>query len=63
MGAHIHQENLPWGRMVIHAKQHRESKRTQSVGPIETKKPQKKAPRPARQRKSGEASHTLGLLA
>ena len=28
MGAHTHKENLPWSKMVIHTKQHRESNRT-----------------------------------
>ena len=40
---------------MIHAKQHRESKRPQSVEPIETGNHKEKAPRPAKRRKIGEA--------
>ena len=36
MGAHLHQENLPSSKMLNQAQQRRESKKTQSVEPIET---------------------------
>ena len=54
MGAHIHQENLPWNKMLHHAKQHCETNNTK-CRTHRNGKPRKKAPRPAKRRESGEA--------
>ena len=66
MGADIDQENLPWSKVLNHAKQRRESKITQSVKPIETGNRGKgrldtPGGKKARRRKGGH--HTLTLLA
>ena len=63
--AHIHKKNLPWSKMLHHARLRCESKLIQSVEPIETANRGKRAPRHARRQKGEEAkrrpSH-IGLV-
>ena len=66
MGTHIHQENLPWSKMLNHAKQRRESNTTQSVEHIETGNRGKGRLDPPGGEKAvrrGCGHHTLAVLA